>query len=167
MRINYTITPLVQTISSIQRSEFTAERNRLDFWEFLSAPFLKQLDAISFRWLRRRGIIKHRNWTEETVVGFESFDTGSIATTIAEYVCEYIRTFGQDPGMILIGRDTHKLMMSSPEIDYFMDDRDFYRSSLRSSRGSTFQGIRVVLVPHMAGFVLLSSELARKVSTIH
>jgi hypothetical protein len=147
-RITYQVTPLVPVEHTRRYGELVIENQKFDFWEFLNLPFWDQMQIAAFMLLRKRGAIKERHW-RETSISFKEFNTDDIYETIERHADAYINAFHQDPAAILVGSDVHHQLLSSPQINYQMEYQLIRRGNL------SVAGIRVILVPHLRGFVVL------------
>lgn len=143
-------------------------------------PWYKKQLALLASWvLKRLGLIEEvRSKSYEKSMTFEvaRFDCESFDRQLLRYVRNFIDLYGQDPAMILVGRDMHKQCLEATlsytsnfaisklshdccDLSRPLDRYDeYYKIRYRAS--SYYLNVPIVLLPNMEGLVLLPKRIS-------
>jgi hypothetical protein len=153
MKNSYSVTPLVPVWRETEKNELWVEPiPPLLFWDWLALPIRDQIKVLAFRYLSKIGAIANHPVISRSI-DYETLEIDRMYGMIASHVTEYISVFGEEPALILMGRDIHRKLLQSPEITWAVH--------IVYQRDGQMQiaGVRAAIFPHMEGFVLVPKRV--------
>lgn len=148
MKIMYEVEPIAAVTTIDRIVDHRIDEIKPSLWRFLGLPVGKQLEAIAYRFLEKRGKIRIYNYSKATI-GYKTLETDDLHKTIEKHAIHFYNTFGRKPAAILMGHDCHNQLLNCPAIAYQMT----YNYGLQGK--IMVAGITVILSPHLKGWFLM------------